>query len=78
MESRVRIDPRIYHGKPVIEGTRVPVSVLLGSLAGRMSIDEVAAEYGVTTDDICAALRFAGTAVDGPNASKKYLTNGHA
>ncbi|KAF5417808.1 MAG: hypothetical protein C5S49_02710 [Candidatus Methanogaster sp.] len=28
------IDPGIRHGKPVIKGTRVPVGIILGSLAG--------------------------------------------
>ncbi|MSU37393.1 MAG: DUF433 domain-containing protein [Pedosphaera sp.] len=33
--ERITIDPRVCHGKPVIRGTRVPVSVVTGSLAGR-------------------------------------------
>ncbi|MGC9445435.1 MAG: DUF433 domain-containing protein [Candidatus Methanospirareceae archaeon] len=39
------IDPEIRHGKPVIRGTRVPVELILGSLAGGMRVDEVAREY---------------------------------
>jgi uncharacterized protein (DUF433 family) len=27
------IDPRIHHGRPCIRGTRVPVSVIIGSIA---------------------------------------------
>ena len=33
MNDRINIDPAICHGKPVIRGTRVPVSIVLGSLA---------------------------------------------
>lgn len=58
--DRIVIDPAIAHGKPVIRGTRVPVAIVLGSLAAGMSFDEVAREYDLTADDIRAALAFAG------------------
>lgn len=59
MIERVVIDPEIQHGKPVIRGTRVPVARILGSLAGGMTREETAAEYGITEADITAALEFA-------------------
>jgi uncharacterized protein (DUF433 family) len=59
-EERVCIDPRICHGKPVIRGTRVPVAIVVGSLAGGMSFEDIEAEYDVTRADIQAALAFAG------------------
>lgn len=31
--DRIVIDPAIHHGDPCIRGTRVPVSVIAGSLA---------------------------------------------
>jgi uncharacterized protein (DUF433 family) len=34
IDDRIVIDPNICHGKPVIRGTRVPVTVVIGSLAG--------------------------------------------
>ncbi|MBU4075559.1 MAG: DUF433 domain-containing protein [Euryarchaeota archaeon] len=46
-EERIVIDPEIRHGKPIIKGTRVPVEVILGSLAGGMEIREIASEYGI-------------------------------
>jgi uncharacterized protein (DUF433 family) len=64
MENRILIDPKICHGKPVIRGTRVPVSLIIGSLAGAMDFDEVRREYDLTADDIRAALQFAGELVD--------------
>ncbi len=57
--DRIVIDPKICDGKPVISGTRVPVSVVLGSLAAGMTFEEVQREYDLTADDIRAALRFA-------------------
>ncbi len=56
--DRVIIDASICHGRPIIRGTRVPVTVLVGSLAAGMTFEEVEREYDVTTDDIRAALRF--------------------
>jgi len=56
--DRIVIDPDVCHGKPVIRGTRMPVTLVVGSLAGGMSFDEVQQEYGLTADDIRAALRF--------------------
>src|SRR5256885_10355595 len=64
MNDRIVIDPRICHGKPVIRGTRMPVALVIGSLAGAMSFEEVEREYGLTQDDIRAALKFAGELVD--------------
>ena len=39
--ERITIDPGIMGGKPVVRGTRVPVQVIMGSLAGRMAEDEI-------------------------------------
>ncbi len=64
MTDRIVIDPRICHGKPVIEGTRMPVSFVVGSVAGGMSVDEVAQEYDLSVDDVRAALRYAGQLAD--------------
>ena len=62
-QDRIVADPRICHGRPVISGTRVPVSVVLGSLAGGMTCEEIQHEYDLTADDIRAALRFAAEAL---------------
>ncbi len=59
-KDRIVLDPAISHGKPVIRGTRVPVTVVIGSLAGGMTFEEIQREYDVTADDIRAALRFVG------------------
>ena len=64
MHNRVTIDPGICHGKPVIRGTRTPVSIVVGSLAGGMSFEEVQQEYDLPIEYIRAALKFAGELVD--------------
>lgn len=57
---RVVIDPAICHGKPVIRGTRMPVTLVVGSLAGGMTFEQVQDEYDLTPEDIRAALKFVG------------------
>ena len=64
MNDPIVIDPKICHGKPVIRGTRMPVALIVGSLAGGMGIEDVEREYNLTRDQIRAALKFAGELVD--------------
>ena len=52
-------DAAILGGKPVIKGTRVPVSLVLGQLASGMSIEEVMYEYYLDVAGIRAALGYA-------------------
>ncbi len=56
---RITVDPKVRFGKPVIKGTRVPVEIVVGKLAGGMSVEEVAREYGITEEDVRAALQYA-------------------
>lgn len=62
--ERIVIDPQIHHGDPCIRGTRVPVSVIVGSVADGDHFDTLLAEYpSLSRDDIHAALKFAAEAV---------------
>ena len=57
--NRIDFNPKIMGGKPVIKGTRVPVQVIVGSLAGGMNEEEVCKEYRITLKDVRAALSYA-------------------
>ena len=59
MQDRIVIDPAIQHGKPVIRGTRVPVTRILGGLAGGMTPVDVCQEYDISDDDLRAMLAYA-------------------
>lgn len=50
-------------GKPVISGTRVPVDVVVGKIAGGMTIDAVKTQYDLTKTQILAALKYAANIV---------------
>jgi uncharacterized protein (DUF433 family) len=56
-------NPGILGGKPVIKGTRVPVELVLGQLAGGASMEEVTYEYNLTIEDVRAALGYAARQV---------------
>lgn len=64
MNDRVVIDPEIQHGKPVIKGTRVPITRIVGGLAGGMTVEEIVREYEVSKDDVFAALEYAVELID--------------
>jgi uncharacterized protein (DUF433 family) len=57
--ARINIDERVMGGKPVIKGRRVPVEVIVGSLAGGDSIKDVCEGYLLEEDDVRAALAYA-------------------
>ena len=44
-QDRIAIDPAVQGGKPVVKGTRVPVQVIVGALAGGMTVAEACEEY---------------------------------
>lgn len=60
---RIAADKDVCHGKAVIQGTRVPVEVLVGHVAAGMTVDRVAEEYAVTREDVLAALAYAARLV---------------
>jgi uncharacterized protein (DUF433 family) len=45
MEDRIVLDPKVCHGRPAIRGTRTPVAIVIGSLAGGMAFEDVQREY---------------------------------
>ena len=59
MNERIVIDPKICHGKPIIRGTRTPVTVILNALAGGDSFETLQKEYDITEEDIRACIGFA-------------------
>jgi len=59
-QERIVVDPTIHHGDPCVRGTRVPVTMIVGSIADGMSPQEVIEEYPqLTLDDVSAALAYA-------------------
>ena len=60
---RITVDHTTRFGRPVIKGTRVPVDLVVGKMAAGLSTEEVCGEYGITREDVLAALAYAARAV---------------
>lgn len=53
-------DPEVLRGKPRLKGTRIPVGLVLGYLAGGKTIQNIVAEFpDLTGDQIAACLDYA-------------------
>ncbi len=64
----INIDPAICSGSPVITGTRVHVAIVVGSLAGGMTMQEVMTEYVLTKEQIEGALSYAADLIKSTEA----------
>ncbi len=63
--ERIELNPRVCNGKPVIRGTRIPVTVLLEQLAEGEPWQTLLTDYPeLTLEDIQAALHYAKIAID--------------
>ena len=59
-QERIVTDPERHHGDPCIKGTRIPVTIIMGSLADGMAAEEILTYYPqLTLEDIQAVLGYA-------------------
>lgn len=56
-KNAITVDKAIQLGKPVIAGTRVPVDLIVGKIAGGMTVQDVMNEYDLTDQQVFAVLR---------------------
>lgn len=65
MAKDIEIDPKVCNGRPVIAGTRIPVTVILDQLAEGYSVDDVAKKYPeLTKEQIAAALHYCHAVIE--------------
>ena len=63
--DRIELNPKVCNGKPVIKGTRIPVSVILEQIADGETWDALLTNYPeLTKKDIQAALLYARASLD--------------
>jgi len=58
-KQHINIDNGVMGGKPVIKGTRVPLEVIVGALAGGDSVSDVCKGWNISEEDVRAALAYA-------------------
>ena len=66
---KIKIDPKVKFGKPVIAGTRVPIDLIVGKIAGGMDISEVARQYDLSENQIRIALKYAAEIISSEEVS---------
>jgi len=65
MNTHIRINPRTCNGKPVIAGTRIPVTVILDQMIETGSIENIHALYPeLDRQQIVAALQYCHSVID--------------
>ena len=63
--DRIELNPRVCDGKPVIKGTRIPVTVILEQIADGETWDALLIGYPeLKKEDIQAALLYARASID--------------
>lgn len=65
MNNHITVDPRICNGKPVISGTRIPVTVILDQLVETGSVNQVVERYPeLSPEQVTAALKYCHSVID--------------
>ncbi len=60
MFERISVNPKVMHGQACIKGTRIPVYLIVGMLAGGDTIEDLLEEYpSITKEDILSCLAYA-------------------
>ena len=63
--DRIELNPKVCNGKPVIKGTRIPISVIIEQIARRESWDDILKGYPeLKKEDIKAALLYVRASLD--------------
>lgn len=65
MNPYIQINPRVCNGKPVIAGTRIPVTVIVDQMIAAGSIQNLTALYPeLDHQQIIAALQYCHSVID--------------
>lgn len=65
LDERISINPEIYHGRPCIKSTRIPVELILELLEAGETIEGILDMYPhIKREDILACIRYARKLVE--------------
>lgn len=71
--KRIELNPKVCNGKPVIKGTRIPVSVILGQIAAGESWDGIINGYPeLSREDIQAAVLYASAMIEHSDVTEAH------
>jgi len=63
--KNIVVNPDVMVGKPVIEGTRIPVDLIITLLAQGVSIEDIIEDYDLKKQDVKTILEYAAKVVQG-------------
>lgn len=63
----------VHFGEPVVEGTRVTVSAIVGAIASGDTLEQVAEDYGISKEDVLEAVNFALERLRGIYHALQYI-----
>jgi len=65
MNKYIEIDPRRCNGKPVVAGTRIPITVILDQLADTGTIEGILQKYPeLSRDEIIGVLEYCHSVIE--------------
>ena len=65
MINRIEFNPNICGGKPVIRGTRIPITVILDQLVNGESWESILTGFPeLSKEDVSAALEYAKSSIE--------------
>ena len=65
--EQITINPKIFSGRPIFKGTRIPISIVLKMLRDGAGFQQILDEYPrLSEDDIRAALDYSVYLIDHP------------
>jgi len=71
--DRIELNPKVCNGRPIIKGTRIPISVILEQIAEGIPCDELLANYPeLTREDIQATLLYARETINHTDIKVAY------
>lgn len=63
LKDTITTNINVLGGKPVLKGTRIPLTLVVEELAGGLTFEELMTEYDLTREQINVALKYAATAL---------------
>ena len=65
MKGYIEIDPTVCNGRPVIAGTRIPVTVILDQLSEGNSVQDILRKYPeISEQQVTEALQYCHAVID--------------
>ncbi len=72
--DRISVNPNVMVGKPVVQGTRIPVSLVLRHLSGTLDLADLYDAYpSLTEEDVRACLQYAADLMEGEEVVPAFV-----